>query len=54
MRALFLTHAPNLAPLKFADSSLLRVGQLAIAIGSPYGFEASVTAGVVSALGRIK
>ena len=50
--AVMRVYAPNLAPLKFADSSLLRVGQLAIAIGSPYGFEASVTAGVVSALGR--
>jgi len=31
-------------PVKFADSARLRVGQLAIAIGSPYGFEATVTA----------
>lgn len=45
-------YAPNLAPVKFADSAKLRVGQLAIAIGNPLGFEATVTAGVVSALGR--
>jgi S1-C subfamily serine protease len=50
--ALLRVYAPNLVPVKFADSSRLRVGQLAIAIGSPYGFEATVTAGVVSALGR--
>ena len=50
--AVLRVYAPNLDRVKFADSARLRVGQLAIAIGSPYGFEASVTAGVVSALGR--
>ncbi len=50
--AVLRVYAPNLAPVKFADSARLRVGQIAIAIGSPYGFEATVTAGVVSALGR--
>jgi S1-C subfamily serine protease len=50
--ALLRIYAPHLAPIRFADSARLRVGQLAIAIGNPYGFEASVTAGVISALGR--
>ena len=36
----------------FGDSRHVRVGQVAIAIGNPYGFQHSVTAGVVSALGR--
>jgi S1-C subfamily serine protease len=44
--------APSLQNVRLADSSRIRVGQIAIAIGSPYGFQQTVTAGVVSALGR--
>ena len=44
--------ADNLRALSFGDSSTLRVGQLAVAIGNPLGFQSSVSTGVVSALGR--
>src|SRR2546422_2790519 len=44
--------AAQLSHVRLADSENLRVGQLAIAIGNPFGFQASVTAGVISALGR--
>ena len=42
----------NLSTLAFGASDRLQVGQIAIAIGNPFGFQYSVTAGVVSALGR--
>jgi len=50
--AVLRANAADLTAAEFGDSTQLQVGQLVLAIGSPYGFHSTVTAGVVSAVGR--
>lgn len=50
--AIIQINGHNLSTVGFGPSDQLQVGQVAIALGNPYGFQYSLTAGVVSALGR--
>jgi S1-C subfamily serine protease len=45
--------AAMLHPIELGESDTLRVGQRAIAIGNPFGFERTVTTGIISAMGRV-
>lgn len=50
--ALFRVPARDLVPIRMGDSDALRVGQIVLAVGSPYGLDQTVTQGIVSAKGR--
>jgi len=50
--AVIRINGPKFVAAPLGDSQKIRVGQLVIAIGNPYGFQCTVTSGVVSALGR--
>ncbi len=50
--ALLKISAENLTQATFADSDVVQVGDFVVAIGSPYGFNQTVTSGIVSAIGR--
>jgi S1-C subfamily serine protease len=50
--AVIRVNMQNLSYVELGDSNRIQVGQIAIAIGNPYGFQCTLTAGVISALGR--
>jgi S1-C subfamily serine protease len=50
--AVIKADASGLTPVSFGDSKSIKAGQLVIAIGNPYGFQCTITTGVISALGR--